>query len=444
MNLLIYTDNLQLFSVSLIFIVFLFGLISLNSNRTFLKSFSSNTSNYLTTLGIFFTFLGIFIGLQTFDTSNINSSIPSLLDGLKLAFISSIVGIFSSILFRIITPIIKKRDTYSQNYGEEIVNQLVDLNKGTSTLKDAISGEGDSSLSTQLVKLRTDFRDFAEKVAEEGSQSLIKALENVISDFNAKINEQFGENFKQLNEAVTSLLDWQKEYKEQLEKMINIFQETQKGIDDVRKSIELIEGSSQKIPEQITKLEVAFDSTDKSMKELYSGLETLANLRNKAEDSLPFIEKQIINMTENFESSVNNQVTSVTDMLKKQADTSNEVYERFRGVGESLNLASDSVLESVQKSSSAIKDEISNFQSSQTKFNSDFQDQLNTAVNDLQQLLNQSITGLDSSMQQSLQRSLDILGNNLTAITQRFVDTYEPFANRIQDIMNRTNSENRL
>jgi len=39
-------------------------------------------------------------------------------------------------------------------------------------------------------------------MAENNSKALIEALQEVIRDFNAKINEQFGENFKQLNEAV--------------------------------------------------------------------------------------------------------------------------------------------------------------------------------------------------------------------------------------------------
>ena len=42
------------------------------------------------------------------------------------------------------------------------------------------------------------FKDFAEKVAENNSKALVEALEEVIRDFNTKISEQFGDNFKQL------------------------------------------------------------------------------------------------------------------------------------------------------------------------------------------------------------------------------------------------------
>lgn len=45
-------------------------------------------------LGILGTFTGIIIGLLNFDTESIDTSIPVLLDGLKTAFITSIVGMF--------------------------------------------------------------------------------------------------------------------------------------------------------------------------------------------------------------------------------------------------------------------------------------------------------------------------------------------------------------
>ena len=54
-------------------------------------------------------------------------------------------------------------------------------------------------------------------MSQLGSQTLIEALRSVIQDFNQKITEQFGENFRQLNEAVGRLLVWQEQYKELVE-----------------------------------------------------------------------------------------------------------------------------------------------------------------------------------------------------------------------------------
>ena len=63
------------------------------------KAHNSEFVNYvptlLTTLGIFGTFLGIVLGLLDFNQSNIEASIPPLLEGLKTAFITSLAGIFT-------------------------------------------------------------------------------------------------------------------------------------------------------------------------------------------------------------------------------------------------------------------------------------------------------------------------------------------------------------
>ena len=48
----------------------------------------------------FGTFFGIFLGLINFDTNKLNQSILLLLDGLKIAFFTSIVGMAYSLAFR--------------------------------------------------------------------------------------------------------------------------------------------------------------------------------------------------------------------------------------------------------------------------------------------------------------------------------------------------------
>lgn len=432
--------NLQEISVTILVLLFIVGFSNLNSDHKFWQSLASNTPAYLTSLGIFFTFAGIFIALLAFDVNNINASIPPLLSGLQLAFLSSVVGIGGSVLFRIIRPIRQNAVQADEVSAGELLNELVKLNEGTDSVRDALVGEGDASLSTQIGKLRNDFRDFAEKVSEDGSKALIEALEEVMRDFNAKINEQFGDNFKQLNEAVSALLEWQKDHKEQVEVLTNIFRETQKGIDTVKNSIELIEASTGKIPEQISKVETAFDATDQRMQELHSGLGTLAEMRSKAEEALPHIETQLSRMTEGLETNINAQMDNVKKIFESQAQQSNVMQEKFTGVVDSLNMAADDLLDTTKKTSLQVKGIIDDFQTQQRNLSQEFQNTLRASVEDIEKVLNQSVSSLDQSMQESLQRSLNMLGNNLTRISERFVEVYEPFAERVKSIMNKTNN----
>lgn len=164
-----------------------------------------------TTGGIFFTFLGIAEGLISFDVHNVEASVPTLLSSLQTAFVSSVVGVFFALTIKMRLALfgVRSRTGSSSVQGatvDDLCNQM-------HAVEQALVGEEDSTLLSQVKLLRQDTNDrldvlrrshdeFAAKMADNNSKALISALEAVIRDFNAKISEQFGENFKRLNEAV--------------------------------------------------------------------------------------------------------------------------------------------------------------------------------------------------------------------------------------------------
>ncbi len=60
--------------------------------------------------------------------------------------------------------------------------------------------------------------EFTSSLGESTVEQLIKAIESVIRDFNTKIEEQFGENFKRFNSGLEKLLEWQSTYLTELDK----------------------------------------------------------------------------------------------------------------------------------------------------------------------------------------------------------------------------------
>ena len=58
-------------------------------------------------LGLLGTFVGIFLGLWRFDVAHIESSVPSLLSGLKLAFLTSIVGMAVSLAVHLLENLLQ-------------------------------------------------------------------------------------------------------------------------------------------------------------------------------------------------------------------------------------------------------------------------------------------------------------------------------------------------
>jgi RNAse (barnase) inhibitor barstar len=230
-------------------------------HRKILNSNANAVASLVTVVGVFGTFVGIFSGLLGFNPVAIEASVPPLLGGMRLAFVTSIFGL-------LISGFIKRRALFykaekvesAQEVGEtpaeDIINQLISLNQAQqsnqdamesslSSIQKALTGDGETTLLTQLIRLRTGFSDklddlqdtlrgsldklaisfdnFAQTMTENDSSALIEALEEVMRDFNSKINEQFGDNFKQLNEAVGQILVWQEQYQSQMTQLAEEF-----------------------------------------------------------------------------------------------------------------------------------------------------------------------------------------------------------------------------
>lgn len=119
-----------------------------------------------TTIGIFGTFLGIFWGLLEFDTDSekMQESISLLLNGLKTAFSTSIIGLFFSFVFGRIVGAIKNRaekrgainETSELKALNKIANLLTQIKEGQNSHFDALKSgqqeqfEGISALNNNL------------------------------------------------------------------------------------------------------------------------------------------------------------------------------------------------------------------------------------------------------------------------------------------------------
>jgi len=89
--------------IGLLLAVFLISCFWKRSNKH--HAFTQYAPTLLTTLGILGTFFGIVAGLLAFDVNNIDGSIEGLLGGMKTAFITSLVGMFLSIVYKVLVSI---------------------------------------------------------------------------------------------------------------------------------------------------------------------------------------------------------------------------------------------------------------------------------------------------------------------------------------------------
>ena len=117
----------------------------------FFEKFRQAAPALMTSLGILGTFCGIFVALYPLDFSpgKINDSIEALLNGMTTAFVTSLLGIASAIVFRGFSIFRRVSEKTVSPEQREILDRL-------DAIKQAISGEGDSSMVTQMQKMRDE------------------------------------------------------------------------------------------------------------------------------------------------------------------------------------------------------------------------------------------------------------------------------------------------
>ena len=392
--------------------------------------FTASTTNILTSLGILGTFAGIVVGLMDFDPSNIDGSIESLLAGLKTAFLTSLVGMASSIVYKaVIGAIPSKKEEESKSVGpEDIFSVMSEHLKSTNELLSAIKGDEDSSLASQIKKLRTDFNDaqksnvayqdlkftqtekfqetlwvkmdeFGDLLSKSATEQVINALKEVIVEFNDKLTEQFGENFKRLDESVKKLVDWQENYRHQLEDMATKYQLGVDAISSTERSIASINERAESIPVTMEKLHQVMELGHGQVTELEDRLEAFKDLRDKAVEAIPQIREQMDNTISVIGESVKAASVHYESMLAE----SQKVIDNF---GTTATQSTETLRLNIENSAEKVSTQL--IESSQTlsgklaEASSDIQDQVSIATGGLNNATN-NLTDAAKQIKQQLE-----------------------------------------
>ena len=479
----------------------------------------------LTTMGIFGTFLGIVLGLLEFDQSNIEDSIPPLLAGLKTAFITSLLGIFSSLIFKTLSTFSflkpqKEEGVIEYATPEAILQSMHDQVVEIKNLKYALVGDGETTLYSELKTLREDvntnaklllendkkqakeqeilFNQFSEKLWEQlenfadtlsksATKQVIDALRIVISDFNHNLTEQFGDNFKQLNKAIANLLEWQKNYKSQLEEMRTQYSHSVESISVSQTSLAQISEQVKSIPETMSGLKGVMEINQHQLVELERYLVTFSEISEKASEAMPQMQKQVQATVNDISAAVNvasehynSLLNESDDYIKKHITTSNDLIDKFSteankglnnvsGLNKTIaemietlvddaqqmtstmrdanqNLVSDteSVRDTVIKSVDKLQfklaeviDEVAIQQVNQAKRTFDaMEDQIEQQGGMAGEVVETQLKLIDTAMQKEINRVMSEMGLALAQVSGKFVEDYIKLTKAMEDIIN--------
>lgn len=189
-------------------------LFLIDFTTSFKRASHRDFRSIIVTIGVLGTFVGVFMGLQGFDTSDIRTSVPLLLDGMKTAFFTSIVGMALSVFLSIWQRL--------RGGAEEDSDLLAQANEKLESLTELIAET--KALRVSQNATNEALNGAMTKLGEGATQQIVQSLQQVVHEFNANLSEQFGENFRELNQGVVNLLEWQENYRLILERDQEVMQ----------------------------------------------------------------------------------------------------------------------------------------------------------------------------------------------------------------------------
>jgi len=440
--------------INLIFIAFMiiFFIWEIKSKKD-LKSIIVST-------GVLGTFVGIFVGLLNFDTHNLKISIENILEGLKTAFLTSIVGMGLAIILSIIERYQNRYDTDYKEFqvlneikeqlskflfdknSNKIIEELERLRLVNNDIKDEIKNINTMShLHNEEIKkiLTSNFETLnyslalaIEHLSKGATEEIIKALKKVIEDFNQELQTQFGENFVKLNEAVLNLLQWQENYKSYIESTEKVLNISLTAIKNSEASLKAIENSQKNINELYKNLEEIIKISKLEIDELNRHLQTYKELSDKAKEYLENLDKvnsQFENLVNVISNSVNIQQEAIKMLVKI---TSEEIkkyiqqnqYESEKFINE-INILfknlTNNINNDVMKQQEIIKEFI---KTSTNQLINSFEkpkEELNLIIEHFKQI--------EQQIPRALEVSLENLNNGLASLTRKFREDYETILN---------------
>ena len=288
----------------------------------------------LTGLGILGTFIGLSLGLQNFNTgttAQMTESIEPLMNGIKVAFHTSIYGMVFSLTYNTVykkklyeaecaveefTSVFKKfvlPDTANDGMNELISLQKEQLGAMDNMYED-IASELNKIITPQFDKLTRSVNDF-EMMASKSQQ---EALGRIVESFVNEMNQSLGNTFWQINQSVNEQYKVQQQNAELMGKVLEATGSSAGNLNDINRETERL----------IITLNKYTESIETIQKELQN---TIVALRNQTDRSNTLLfEEQ--NLLKNQGDVVEGFKTAVERMAKDSADTNERVTDALEEV----------------------------------------------------------------------------------------------------------------
>ena len=459
------TNINALFVITVLTGLALFG--TFKSENPKIKHFAKQSPAILATVGIFFSFWGISIGLIGLNLEDIQHSIPTLLEGLKAKFLASLMGIFASIIVRIAQSFsVEDSDNVSweaeqldlskrsvallakinhvltnnvTNNPEALLQELkqaigelpIEFKKQNTLLdsiKSSLAGEGDASVTTQLSKLRMDMRDALSDMDRSNKQRS-DSLNNTLTTNFDNLTQKF-EDFAKIVAENNS-----KAFIEALEAAMrdfnnNITEQFGENFKELNRAVGELLTWQDKYKDHVEQMTSKFDIALKSVVEIqtaFGDIQTRSESFTQISTELSGVLEKLDVQLQSFDAylkgirliadnakeafpTIEDNLNKLTSGFKKSTEQSlADINNTVESVGENLVETTTRLKDTTGK----LRDSMENQRETLEKTSDEFKEVVGTTLKTLAKETKTSIDTYSESLQEAITTQLDSIKSNI-------------------------------
>lgn len=400
------------------------------------KGLLSIVPGVMTGLGILGTFIGLTIGLQYFNTGTaeeISNSIAPLMDGIKVAFHTSIYGMVFSLVFNYVYK--KKlglaygavedflaafRNKINPKPENELMSRLAEYQDNqmqmTEHLANNIGEVLGQKLESVLLPQFEEMNKTIERFAMTASQTQIEGVQGIVSKFLEEMNSSLGDNFKELGVVLADTCALQREQSSQIHE---ILEKTDSMVNHLLTINELTKSTVEEMNGYVNRMEELQASVNRNMEVVQE--QTQLNNALLAEhqrylDELTQYEHNLTQAAENLVEKVGLQLAELQSIEKA---------------------ISDSVLDYTDKLDKKISDSLSTIK----QMEMDIQTSSKEGIAEIHSAVKEQCRILAESAKKNIEEILNLKGQTSAELRRTSEDLEEVLAKlngELQNVLNKT------
>jgi len=325
-------------------------------------SFWQNYGGIFTGLGILGTFAGLTFGLYGIDMSSsdievLKKGISGLLEGVQFAFLTSLIGIFTALIYNFIHDRqIKNLKGNIQSFSDEIENLFGRYTAEQWLAKQYTESQGQTKILSNLSEdVANDLGDLLNEQLNSGINELCERLEEKMTPIFDKLSDSINELGNNSVESIGQLVS--EKAGKQIDQFANNLQALQQAM---KQNIE----SSQQVASEMNQqmLAVVEKISDTMIAGAKNSVEKQESIMSSAQNQ---IENMLKTVAESSDNAIKNQNDAVKDMqmqmvklmkavntssensVKNISDANNAIYQRM---GQTLSNIQESIAQNIASS----------------------------------------------------------------------------------------------